>query len=138
MKVRFHYVPARPKRQVRQCSSDSSDRSEAIEKVDISPRKAALFGPDKLALKKATTMTSIAHSQTSLAFSRSRQHRTTATGLLSRLIEKIRFELEVRRSLREIQTFDDKMLRDIGLQRGGIEHALRNGVADPVLTTLQR
>jgi len=83
-------------------------------------------------------MTSIAPSQTSPAFSRSRQHRTTATGLLSRLIEKIRFELEVRRSLREIQTFDDKMLRDIGLQRGGIEHALRNGVADPVLTTLQR
>jgi len=83
-------------------------------------------------------MTSIAHSQTSLAFSRSRQYRTTATGLLSRLIEKIRFELDVRRSLREIQTFDDKMLRDIGLQRGGIEHALRNGVADPVLTTLQR
>ena len=83
-------------------------------------------------------MTSIAHSQTSLALSRSRQHRTATTGLLGRLIEKICFELEVRRSLREIQTFDDKMLRDIGLQRGGIEHALRNGVADPVLATLHR
>ncbi len=83
-------------------------------------------------------MTSIAHSQTTLALSRSRPHRATATGLLVHLIEKIRFELDVRRSLREIQTFDDKMLRDIGLQRGGIEHALRNGVADPVLTMLQR
>lgn len=83
-------------------------------------------------------MISIAHSRTSLALSRLRPHRATATGLLVRLIEKIRFELEVRRSLREIQTFDDKMLRDIGLQRGGIEHVLRNGVADPVLTTLQR
>lgn len=83
-------------------------------------------------------MTSIAHSQTSLALSRPRQQRTAATGLLGGLIEKIRFELEVRRSLREIQTFDDKMLRDIGLQRGGIEHALRNGVAETTMDMLRR
>ena len=84
-------------------------------------------------------MTSLAQSQTSLALRRSLpSHRSVASGLLLRLVEKVRFELEVRRSLREIQTFDDKMLRDIGLQRGGVEHALRNGVADPVLTTFQR
>ena len=84
-------------------------------------------------------MTSLAQSQTSLSLSRSQQvRRGGATGLLHWLVEKISFELEVRRSLREIQGFDDKMLRDIGLQRGGIEHALRNGTADHAATTLQR
>jgi uncharacterized protein DUF1127 len=84
-------------------------------------------------------MTSLVQSQTSFSLSRSEQeHRTGATGLLRWLIEKIAFELEVWRSLREIQGFDDKMLRDIGLQRGGIEHALRHGVADPVIDTLRR
>ena len=84
-------------------------------------------------------MSSLARTATSLPVSRSHQpHRAILRGLLRRLIEKIAFELEVRRSLRDLQSFDDKMLRDIGLQRGGIEHALRNGVADPVAITLQR
>jgi uncharacterized protein YjiS (DUF1127 family) len=79
-------------------------------------------------------MSSITHNQPSFSLNRSQpSHRGVTTGLMRWLIEKIRFELEVRRSLREVQTFDDKMLRDIGLQRGGIEHALRNGIADPVL-----
>ncbi len=81
-------------------------------------------------------MTSIVQSQTSFSLSGSRQ-RAVVSGL-RRLIEKIAFELEVRRSLREVQSFDDKMLQDIGLQRGGIEHALRNGVADPYTGTMQR
>jgi uncharacterized protein YjiS (DUF1127 family) len=77
-------------------------------------------------------MSSLAQSQTSFSLNRSHQSQQTATGgLLRWLFAKIQFELEVRRSLREVQGFDDKMLRDIGLQRGGIEHALRNGVADP-------
>ena len=86
------------------------------------------------------TMSSIAHSQTSLSLNRSKpSHGGVTVGTLRWLIEKIRFELEVRRSLHEVQGFDDKMLRDIGLQRGGIEHALRNGIADPVLdATLHR
>ena len=75
-------------------------------------------------------MSSITHSQTSLSFNSAYGARRVAGGLVRRLIAKIRFELEVRRSLREVQGFDDKMLRDIGLQRGGIEHALRNGVTD--------
>ena len=84
-------------------------------------------------------MSSLARTSISLSVSRSHQPpRAILSGLLRRVIEKIAFELEVRRSLREIQTFDDKMLRDIGLQHGGIEYALRNGVADPVVTTLQR
>jgi uncharacterized protein YjiS (DUF1127 family) len=83
-------------------------------------------------------MTSLAQSQSSFSLSRSQQEHRGATGLLRSLIEKIAFELEVRRSLREIQGFDDKMLRDIGLQRGGIEHALRHGVADSVIDTLRR
>ncbi len=79
-------------------------------------------------------MSSLAHSQTSFSLSRSRQPRRAVTGgLLRWLFAKIQFELEVRRSLREVQGLDDKMLRDIGLQRGGIEHALRHGIADPTL-----
>ena len=74
-------------------------------------------------------MSSITHSQTSLSLNPAYGARRVAGGLI-RLIEKLRFELEVRRSLREVQGFDDSMLRDIGLQRGGIEHALRNGVSD--------
>ncbi len=81
-------------------------------------------------------MTLIVHSQASFSLSGSRK-RAVASGM-RRLIEKIAFELEVRRSLREVQGFDDKMLQDIGLQRGGIEHALRNGVADPYTGTMQR
>ena len=79
-------------------------------------------------------MSSLAHSHASLTLSRSHPaHRGVVVGLLAWLFEKVRFELEVRRSLREVQGFDDKMLRDIGLQRGGIEHALRNGVDDPTM-----
>lgn len=50
-----------------------------------------------------------------------------AVRLFARLIEKIRFEIELRRSLREVESLNDAMLRDIGLQRGGLEYALRHG-----------
>jgi uncharacterized protein YjiS (DUF1127 family) len=81
-------------------------------------------------------MSSIAHTQTSLSLNPAYGARHVAGGLIRRLIETIRFELEVRRSLREVQGFDDKMLRDIGLQRGGIEHAIRNGVSEIALRDL--
>jgi len=84
-------------------------------------------------------MSSIAHPQTSLSINPAFAAPRVAGGLIRRLIEKVRFELEVRRSLREVQGFDDMMLRDIGLQRGGIEHALRNGVVDAIsVEALQR
>ena len=84
-------------------------------------------------------MSSLAHPQTSLSLTPAHGTRRVAGGLISRLIETIRFELEVRRSLREVQGFDDKMLRDIGLQRGGIEHALRNGAVDAMsIEAMQR
>jgi uncharacterized protein YjiS (DUF1127 family) len=84
-------------------------------------------------------MSSLAQTTTSLSASGSHQsRRAVVSGLLRRLVEKIAFELEVRRSLREVQSFDDKMLRDIGLQRGGIEHALRNGVSDTTVDMLRR
>lgn len=84
-------------------------------------------------------MTSIAHPQTPLSINPVYSAARVAGGLMRRLIEKVRFEVEVRRSLREVQGFDDKMLRDIGLQRGGIEHALRNGVVDAIpVEALQR
>lgn len=50
-----------------------------------------------------------------------------APGIIARLAAKVRFELRVRRDLRLLRSFDDAMLRDIGLQRSGIEHALRHG-----------
>ena len=84
-------------------------------------------------------MSSIAHSQNTLSINPVHGVARAAGGLIRRLIEKVRFELEVRRSLREVQGFDDMMLRDIGLQRGGIEHALRNGVVDAIsVEALQR
>jgi len=43
------------------------------------------------------------------------------------LVEKILIELEVRREMRRLRAFDDAMLRDIGLSRGGLEHPLRHG-----------
>ena len=81
-------------------------------------------------------MSSITQSQTSLSINPAYGAKRVAGSLIRRLIEKVRFELEVRRSLREVQGFDDKMLRDIGLQRGGIEHALRNGVSEFALRDL--
>jgi hypothetical protein len=75
-------------------------------------------------------MSSLAHTQTSHLFPVALRARlANGVSLLAWLVETIRFELEVRRSLREVEGFDDKMLRDIGLQRGGIEHALRHGVS---------
>jgi uncharacterized protein YjiS (DUF1127 family) len=56
--------------------------------------------------------------------------RTRLVGLLGTLLAKALFEVEMRRALREIERFDDMMLRDIGLDRGGLEHPLRYGVAD--------
>jgi len=55
---------------------------------------------------------------------------STAVGALRWLVEKVLLELEVRRALREIGRFDDQMLRDIGLDRGGLEHPLRHGVTE--------
>ena len=50
-------------------------------------------------------------------------------GWLGKLVAKILTEIEVRRAMRQISAFDDAMLRDIGLDRGGLEHPLRHGAA---------
>jgi uncharacterized protein YjiS (DUF1127 family) len=73
-------------------------------------------------------MSSIAQSYSSASF-RSAQA-GPAAGLFRRLIGKLVFEIELRRSLREVESLNDSMLRDIGLQRGGLEYALRHGVSD--------
>lgn len=68
--------------------------------------------------------------QSSVAFVRTPSGRKAATpGIVTRLVEKVRFELRVRRDLHLLNGFDDAMLRDIGLQRSGIEYALRHGKA---------
>ncbi|HSR80344.1 MAG TPA: DUF1127 domain-containing protein [Hyphomicrobiaceae bacterium] len=36
-------------------------------------------------------------------------------------------ELAARRALRSLASLDDRMLRDIGLERGQIDHAVRQG-----------
>jgi hypothetical protein len=55
---------------------------------------------------------------------------STGVGALRWLVEKVLLEIEVRRALHEIRRFDDQMLRDIGLDRGGLEHPLRHGVIE--------
>jgi uncharacterized protein YjiS (DUF1127 family) len=76
-------------------------------------------------------MTTLAQPQSPFSLQTAQSPQLAAYGnLLSWLIAKICFELEVRRAMREVQSFDDQMLRDIGLPRGGIEHALRHGVMD--------
>ncbi|MCC6470457.1 MAG: DUF1127 domain-containing protein [Alphaproteobacteria bacterium] len=42
-------------------------------------------------------------------------------GLFARLLHA----WEVRRALRDVQSMDDRMLRDIGLSRGDVESAVR-------------
>jgi uncharacterized protein YjiS (DUF1127 family) len=41
-------------------------------------------------------------------------------------------EIRLRRSMRELSSFDDAMLRDVGLDRSGVEDAVRHGRAWPV------
>lgn len=50
-----------------------------------------------------------------------------AAGLVRHWLHKLVLEIEIRRALRQISTFDDVMLHDIGLDRGGLEHPLRHG-----------
>ena len=41
-------------------------------------------------------------------------------------------EIRLRRSVRELSSFDDAMLRDVGLDRSGVEDAVRHGRSLPV------
>jgi len=49
--------------------------------------------------------------------------------LLTRMLAAIAREIRIRRDLRRLQGFDDAMLHDIGLARGGLEEAVRHGRA---------
>jgi len=44
-----------------------------------------------------------------------------------RLAGELGKELAARRAMRSLASLDDRMLRDIGLERGQIEHAVRQG-----------
>ena len=46
---------------------------------------------------------------------------------VKRLIAWIRNERRIRRGIRELSQLDDRMLADIGLRRGNVTHAARNG-----------
>ncbi|WP_188311973.1 DUF1127 domain-containing protein [Salinarimonas soli] len=43
------------------------------------------------------------------------------------ILAAIRREMRVHRDLRQLESFDDHRLHDIGLDRGAIEDAVRNG-----------
>ena len=45
----------------------------------------------------------------------------------ARLVRAVVREYEARRTLRELELLENYMLRDIGLDRGGLEHAARFG-----------
>lgn len=45
----------------------------------------------------------------------------------AKLARRLSRELYLRNVTRTLQQFDDHILADIGLRRGGIEHAVRNG-----------
>ena len=44
-----------------------------------------------------------------------------------RLVTKIASELAARRAMQTLASLDDRMLRDIGIERGQIPHASRHG-----------
>jgi uncharacterized protein YjiS (DUF1127 family) len=44
-----------------------------------------------------------------------------------RLVAALARELAARRAMRSLASLDDRMLRDIGLDRGQIDHAVRRG-----------
>ena len=44
-----------------------------------------------------------------------------------RLAAELAKELAARRAMRSLASLDDRMLRDIGLERGQIDHAVRKG-----------
>ena len=56
-----------------------------------------------------------------------RRHPSLSFGLVRRLSGWIVGEVRVRRDMRRLATFDDRMLRDIGIARADIEGAVRRG-----------
>jgi uncharacterized protein YjiS (DUF1127 family) len=51
------------------------------------------------------------------------------SSLWARLGRLIADEYRIRRATREMRALDDRTLRDLGLDRGGVEHAVRFGRA---------
>ena len=49
------------------------------------------------------------------------------TSLLRELAAWVVREIQMRRSMRELSAFDDAMLHDVGLDRSGVEDAVRHG-----------
>ena len=52
---------------------------------------------------------------------------TTRVPVLRRLIAWFRNERQIRHGIDELMALDDRMLSDVGLTRGSIEHAARYG-----------
>lgn len=71
-------------------------------------------------------MSSVASSYSSFTSPRS-VRRPAVKNRLRRWLHALLLEIEVRQALRQLGTFEDQMLHDIGLDRGGLEHPLRHG-----------
>jgi len=54
--------------------------------------------------------------------------RATLGNLIKRWIATIRSKFQVRRAIHALMALDDRRLADIGLTRGAVEHAVRDGL----------
>jgi uncharacterized protein YjiS (DUF1127 family) len=69
-----------------------------------------------------TTLTAFANSM-----GRARWRSARVFGVINALLVRLAEEISVRRTMRQLSSFDDAMLRDIGLDRGSVEGAVRFG-----------
>lgn len=61
------------------------------------------------------------------AFHHAHDTAVRAPGFVVRLLSLIVEEIRIHRSMRQLASLDDTMLRDIGLDRGAVEDAVRHG-----------
>ena len=83
-------------------------------------------------------MSTLAQSYVSLARDSSRSEAAAGRrGVIRRLADKVMLEIEVRRARRLLRSFDDALLRDIGISRSEIDHAVRHGNQDALSNWMQ-
>jgi uncharacterized protein YjiS (DUF1127 family) len=61
------------------------------------------------------------------AFHRAHHGAYGVPSFIGRLLARIAEEVRIHRSMRQLASLDEAMLRDIGLDRGGVEDAVRHG-----------
>ena len=61
------------------------------------------------------------------AFHHAHDTAVRAPGFVGRLLSLIAEEIRIHHSMRQLASLDDAMLRDIGIDRGAVEDAVRHG-----------